>query len=125
MSTPYLTGKHRLQACFKCARMQGARHPEEQLDAFEAYFRFAGLPGKERTKHDCASLRDAPPVTSLLSQSQFLAHLFYGEKDCFRALEPPSQGVFVLVLELLEKIDQPPLTFRGLDGFPWGHVADG
>jgi len=35
---------------------------ENDCTRIEALCRFAGPPGKERTKHDCAPWRDAPPV---------------------------------------------------------------
>ena len=44
------------------------------MGLFEALIRSAGLPDNERTIHDCASSRDAPPVISLSYSSMIMAY---------------------------------------------------
>jgi len=50
------------------SKMARCKAPE-QMALFAAFIRFAGRPGKERTKHGCASWRDAPPVIQPFSLS--------------------------------------------------------
>jgi hypothetical protein len=44
-----------------------------QMGVFDALSRFAERPGKERSIHDCATWRDAPPVTRLSVRRMELA----------------------------------------------------
>jgi hypothetical protein len=50
-----------------------------------ALFHTAGRPGKERTFHDCASLRDAPPVTSLTAHPRIMTNIILNGPIALRA----------------------------------------
>lgn len=68
------------------------RKAPEQMAYFAAFIRFAGQPGKERTRHDCASWRDAPPV---IQPSVFFQNLHHDAFTTLRVLDQERLGLFL------------------------------